>query len=108
VVPTTVVAQVGTVARFNCTSTNEEPVDWRTIPYGSVAENHISIGEHLMVNDYGTSGRFSVKNDSTRTRYDLVINDTKQSDAGVYICIAERGSGNKSSAELVVWGKFCY
>lgn len=107
-VPTIVVAQAGTVARFNCTSTNQEPVYWRTIPCGSVAENEISIGEDAMVGDYGRSERFSVEIDSTLRRHDLVIKDIKQSDGGVYICIAGRGFGNKASAELVVWGKFCY
>lgn len=105
VVPKSVIAQVGTFARFNCTTVHNEPVYWITRPYGSKAINDIYIGETYLLDDYGTSGRFSVEVNNTLRRYDLLIKDVKQTDAGVYVCIDERGLGKKANAELIVWGR---
>lgn len=105
VIPKSVLAQVGTVARFNCTTLRNEPVYWITKPYGSPDTNDIYIGEKFLLDDYGASGRFSVVVDSTLRRYDLVIKEIKHSDGGVYMCIDERGLGEKAYAELIVWGE---
>lgn|SRR6218665_1170012 len=107
VAPKSVIAKVGTGARLNCTTVHNEAVYWTTRPYGSTSTNDIYIGDIFLLDDYGTSGRFSVEINITLGRYDLVIKDVKQSDGGAYICTDERGLGKKTPAELIVWGRCC-
>src|SRR6218665_4214880 len=98
------IAQVGTSVRFNCSSHLNESIYWSTVPFGSQNTTDVYLGDDELLNGYRTSGRYSVIEDHSQRRYDLVIENVTKSDAGIYICTDHLGLGKKLNAELVVTG----
>ena len=73
-------------------------VEWELRP-------DVYMGVGGFVNGFAKSGRYSVDQDDSTGRYDLLIRNVEPADAGKFVCVSNAGLGRQRSAEITVIGK---
>ena len=71
---------------------------------GTTADDDVYMGVLGFVNGFAKSGRYSINQDNSTGRYDLLIRNVEPADAGKFVCVSNGGMGKLRSAELTVIG----
>ena len=80
-------AVIGSSVRFHC-STNRPPVAWNHCYIGCISPSVVYKNGRFH-NGYAVADRFAVE--TSFAKFELIINDVQQDDAGVYECVDDAG-----------------
>jgi len=97
-------AYVGQTVVLQCQPKVKDDVDWK---YRAATENSVEDYIYLhgvMFESFRDNVRFSVSKSDDHD-YDLIIRNVSISDAGQYVCIEEKGIGERHIYDLNVTGK---
>ena len=107
--PANTISAVGGSVTLECGTSyywTGSSVWWEYKRVGSNKHQSIYLGNIGFANEYAAGGRHTIIPDGTKGQYNLHIRSLTLDDAGTYTCVDRDGLGQKSSAELVILGRW--